>query len=48
MKLQIGTFAQDFNQTNIFKLVFENENGTVYSIKLPFTDKFLLVTITKS
>ena len=26
MKLQTGTFAKDFNQTNIFKLAFENEN----------------------
>ena len=47
MKLQTGTFAKDFNQTNIFKLVFENENGTAYSIKLPFTNKFLLLTIQK-
>jgi hypothetical protein len=46
MKIQIGTFAKDFNQANIFKLVFKNENGTAYSIKLPFR-RFLLVTIEK-
>jgi hypothetical protein len=46
MKLQIGTFAQGFNQANIFRLVFENDNGTVYSVRLPFR-RFLLVTIKK-
>ena len=44
MKIQIGTFAKDFNQANIFEVAFENENGTAYLIKLPFR-KFLLITI---
>ena len=44
MTLSIGTFAKPYSQTKLFKLIYKNENGTVYSIKLPFR-KFILLTI---
>ena len=43
LKLSIGTFAESFSQTKIFKLMYKNENGYIYSIKLPF-GRFIVLT----
>lgn len=46
MKIAFGQFAEGFNQKNFRKLMYKNENASIYSIKLPFR-KFLLITIKK-
>ena len=43
MKIAIGTFAHSFKQSKIIRLVYKNENGNIYSIKLPF-GRFVLLT----
>ena len=44
MKLSLGTFAQSFKQSEFIKLIFKNQIGCVYLIKLPFR-KFIAVTL---
>ena len=43
MTLKVGNFAKHYNQTKLVMLMYKNDNGSVYSIKLPFR-KFILIT----
>jgi hypothetical protein len=46
MKISLGTFAQSFKQSEFIKLIFKNQIGCVYSIRLPF-GKFIALTFKK-
>ena len=45
MKLRITKLSNEFNQKKLFTFIYENENGLVYSLKLPL--RYLLVLIIK-
>lgn len=44
MTIKIGNFAKNYIQSECVKFIYSNENGKIYSIKLPF-GKFILLTI---
>jgi len=44
MTIKIGKFANNQTQSKFINLVYHNENGKVYSIKIPF-GRFILLTI---
>lgn len=44
MRLAIGKFSKNHNQTKIVSLAYRNGNGSIYSIKLPF-GRFILITL---
>ena len=41
MNLRITKLSTKYNQKKIFTFVYENENGKIYSLKLPL--RYLLV-----
>ena len=45
MKLRITRLSTQYNQKKIFTFVYQNENGRVYSLKLPL--RYLLVITIK-
>ena len=44
LRLKTGEFAKGQKQRSIFSLRFKNENGKVYTVKLPF-NRFICITI---
>jgi len=46
MNLRITKILTEYNQKKIFTLVYENENGKVYSLRLPL--RYLLVITFKN
>tara|TARA_R110000737_G_scaffold153351_1_gene182575 strand:- start:203 stop:346 length:144 start_codon:yes stop_codon:yes gene_type:complete len=46
MNLRITKLSNEYNAKKIFALVYENENGKIYSLKLPLRYS-LVITLKK-